>query len=220
MAENEDSEAMLENHLHQQYAENDNKRSSVFTSFIVGIIALFGFYGFVYVNTNKREWNFDIQEFLLMSFITIGILFFLAILALYYGYALRRDQFIINKIREERYKKNGTDMKKIFGDLYSPFGKKCRDFIPDFYNFFYWLFFISEIFLGIISIIKVICIVFSNNLFCDCKNIICFMLFFISLIIFIFYTLKFRCRYFDRYEEKQLQVPKKCGDSKDCSSRE
>jgi len=77
MTENENNEVILENHLHQQYAENDNNRIGTFTSFIVGIIALFGFYGYVFVNTNKREyWNFDIQEFLLMTFITIGILFF------------------------------------------------------------------------------------------------------------------------------------------------
>ena len=76
MTENEYSEEILENHLHQQYAENDNNRIGVFTSFIVGIIALFGFYGYVFVNTNSREyWNFNLQEYLLMTFITIGILF-------------------------------------------------------------------------------------------------------------------------------------------------
>jgi hypothetical protein len=41
----------IENQLHEQYAINDNERKSSFITFIVGIVALFGFYGYVFVYT-------------------------------------------------------------------------------------------------------------------------------------------------------------------------
>jgi hypothetical protein len=49
------SQEELENQLHHQYAENDNSRTQVFTSFIIGIVALFGFYGYVFVNTYSES---------------------------------------------------------------------------------------------------------------------------------------------------------------------
>jgi hypothetical protein len=195
---------ILENQLHQQLAENDNNRNSVFSSFIVGIIALFGFYGYVFVNTNRRKyWNFDIQEFLLMSFVTIGILFFLAILALNLGYSYRRDQFIVHNIRKERYK-NKEEMEKIFGNLYSPQNKNILDFIPNFYNLFYWLFLFSEIFILFTAILKVFEILKINDII---NNTILFYKYYrISHIVmlfhvfFIFLTIIFRFLYYLKYK--------------------
>jgi len=223
-AEYENSEKILENQLHQQFAENDNKRIGTFTTFLGSIIALFGYYGYVFANikidTNSdtnicKTLNFGIQEFLLISFVTIGILFFLSILTLNLGYSFRRDHFIINNIRVKRYKESKKDMKEIFGSIYSPFGKCCCDFLPDFYNLFYWLFFISEIFLGIITIKKVICIIISN---CNCKDIIYFILFLASFILFFLFTIIARCCYFKKYKdiEKQSQTQKE-DQFKDCS---
>jgi len=201
MTENENSEETLENQLHQQYAENDNNRIGVFTSFIVGIISLFGFYGYVFVNTNSREnWNFNLQEYLLMSFITIGMLFFLAVLAIYFGYSVRRDQLIVHNIRIKRYKKE-TEMGKIFGKIYSPVGKRINNFIPDFFNLFYWLFFISEVFIFITTILKIIDIVNTGITFCNCKNILYITFIMIFNIIFIILTHKFRKCYFIKYEK-------------------
>jgi len=157
-------EAALEDQLHQQYAENDNNRSNIFITFIVGIIALFGFYGYVFVNTNGREdCKFTLQVYLLMSFVTIGILFFLSLLSLFYGYALRRDQLIVYNIRRKRYN-NEERMKGIFGELYNPFDKGFIGFLPDFYNLFYFLFFFSEIFILITTIIKIETYIRINNI--------------------------------------------------------
>jgi len=212
MADNENNEAVLENQLHEQYAVNDNNRIGVFTSFIVGIIALFGFYGYVFVNTNKRKcWNFDIQEFLLMSFITIGILFFLALLSLYLGYSLRRDHFIVNNIREKRYKKETkAEMERIFGELYSPKNKSCSDFLPDYYNLFYWLFFSSEIFLFITAILK---ISDFDNSFCNWKNILCVFIVMLFHVIFIISTLISRKCYHNKYKEINRQKDAATGPS-------
>jgi len=197
MLEQMKSEETLEDQLHQQYAENDNNRIGVFTSFIIGIIALFGLYGYVFVNTNSREyWNFNSLEYLLMSFITIGILFFLALLALYFGYSLRRDQIIINNIRKNRYK-DDEKMKKIFKKLYNPHDKDYFNFLPDFYNLFFWLFFSSEIFLHITAILKIIEIEKSGILISKC---IVFS-FFLFHIVFIALTLIIRCCYLNKYKK-------------------
>jgi len=196
--EHEKREEVLENDLHQQYAENDNNRIGVFTSFIIGIVALFGFYGYVFVNTNSREyWNFNIQEYLLMSFITIGILFFLAILALYFGYSLRRDHLIVYKIRRKRYN-NEIKMEGIFGKLYCPLGKSFCSFIPDFYNLFYCLFLISEIFILFTTILKITDIINTGISFCDNKSIIFIIMPF--HIIFIIFTFIFRLHYYKKYK--------------------
>jgi hypothetical protein len=201
MADSKDSETALEDQLHQQLSENDNNRNSIFTSFIVGIIALFGFYGYVFVNTNKRSnWNFDIQEFLLMSFVTIGILFFLAILALNLGYSFRRDQFIVYKIRKKRYK---TGMEKIFGKIYSPYNKNRCSFLPDYYNLFYWLFFASEVFLHITAIIKI------YDTVCICKYKCIIYIIMLLHFVFIISTLILRfCCYYRKYEKITENCPR------------
>jgi len=196
MTENENREETLEDHLHQQYAENDNHRIGVFTSFIVGIISLFGFYGYVFVNTNNREYSkFSLQEYLLMSFVTIGILFFLAILVTYLGYSVRRDHFIVYNIRIKRYKIE-TEMEKIFGKLYDPRGKKFLSFLPDLYNLFYWLFFISEIFIFITIYNKINDIKNNDNQLC--KNIIILHIILLYFI-FIILTVVFRIKYYFKY---------------------
>jgi len=190
----------LENQLHQQLAENDNNRISTFLSFIVGIIALFGFYGYVYVNTYKRKWRFDANEFLLMAIITIGILCFFSILALNLGYSFRRDQFIVYKIRKKRYK-NEENYKEIFGGIYTPFRKEYYNFIPGFYNFFYWLFSVSGIFIDVTIYIKnkEIGIFFTN---CNWKD-----MFYIFLSFHIILLLIFRFYYFWKYKEEAKKIP-------------
>jgi hypothetical protein len=197
-ARNKKSEETLENHLHKQYAENDNNRIGALISFTTGIIALFGFYGYVFVNTNRREyWNFDMQEYLLMSLITTGILFFLAILALYLGYSFRRDHLIVGNIRKERYKKNKKRMKNIFGKLYSARNKSIWNFIPDFYNLFYWLFLFSEIFIHITAILKISDIINSCISFYRYYSILHIVMLF--HVIFIFLTIIVRFYYYYKY---------------------
>jgi len=212
LAKNESSEKTLEDQLHEQLAENNNNRVSTFLSFIVGIIALFGFYGFVYVNTCKREWRFNIDEFLLMSFVTIGILFFLTILVLDLGYAFRRDQFVVDNIRKKRYEESGKNIDKIFGEKssnsnksYFADRKEPCDFLPNFYNLFYWLFFLSEIFIGIITIKKVVFIFIYKHSLLNCKNLIYLLLFFISCIIFIILSERFKRCYYKKYKDRDKQ---------------
>jgi uncharacterized protein with PQ loop repeat len=210
MEEHEKNEEELENQLHRQYAENDNSRSGVFTSFIIGIVALFGFYGYVFVSTNnQKRWNFDMQEFLLMSFITIGILFFLAILALNLGYSLRRDHFIVYNIRKKRYSWNKIEMKEIFGKLYKPSGKGFWEFIIDFYNLFYWLFFFFVIFIHITTIMKICEIKKAGISLCEYEYTLYPVILF--HILFIILTLVFRLRCYCKYSRDIKKTRKRKG---------
>jgi len=213
MAEYENTEKVLENQLHQQFAENDNNRIGTFLSFIAGLITLLGVYGYVFANistdtnTDTNCCNvvtFSIQVFLLLSFVTLGILCFFSILALNLGYSSRRDQFIIYRIRLKRYNNDKKEMEKIFGGIYSPFGKGCCDFIPGFYNIFYWLFFVTEIFIGIITFIKAICTNIFEIPFCLCSDKFYFYLF-LSGSVFILLTLIFRCCYLGKYSKDQYK---------------
>jgi hypothetical protein len=202
MEEHENREEELENQLHRQYAENENSRAGIFTSFIIGIVALFGFYGYVFVNTeenNRGCWNFNMQEFLLMSFIVIGILFFLATLALYLGYSLRRDHLVVYNIRMKRYNFDEKKMGEIFGESYIPSKKCCSDFILDFYNLFYWLFFCSEIFIHITTIIKICNIKHAGIPFCEYEHILYPVM--LLHLVFIISTLKFRRCYYKKYKK-------------------
>jgi hypothetical protein len=133
-----------------------------------------------------------------MSFITIGILFFLAILALHLGHALRRDQIIVYRIRKKRYN-NETERKEIFGDMYNPFKKNFYEFIPDFYNLFFWLFFWSEVFIHITVILKIIDIEDDGIPFCEYVYILCPVM--LLHVFFIILTLKKRRCYYKKYEE-------------------
>jgi len=205
MASKVNNQETLENQLHEQLAQNDNNRISTFITFIIGIFALFSAFGYVYVNTNIcKDSKFHIGVFLLMSFVTIGILCFLSLLTLCFGYSFRRDQLIVHIIRKKRFS-NDKIMIKAFDEIYSPLKEKDRDFLPDFYNLFYWLFLLSEIFLGVITIIKVLCIMQFEYCFCTCKNILSLFLYFICFLIFIFLSLKFRCCYSDKYNKRKVK---------------
>lgn len=192
-----DIQEELDKQLHSQYSENDNSRSGIFLSFIMGIIALFGTYGYVFIHTNI---NFDTNidklligntEFALISVITIGILFFLAVLSLHFGYSLRRDQIVINNIRNKYY--TVEKKKETFGDLYKSNNKNYFSFLPDFYNLFYWLFFCSEIFIFFTTILKI----YKDNWCCILVNFI-----FTIHIIAIILSIVFRCCYYEKYLKK------------------
>jgi hypothetical protein len=130
-------------------------------------------------------------------------------LALHLGHALRRDQIIVYRIRKKRYNNETEEIKKIFGKLYNPSGKCFCDFLPDFYNLFYWLFFSSEIFIHITTIIKI----------CEIKNTVIsfdeyeYILYPVMLIhvFFIILTLKIRRCYYNKYR----QATKECPDMKE-----
>ncbi len=162
MCDNDNNIFELEKTLHEQYAININAHTSNFVSFLVGILAIFGSYGYVYVSTCNEFANenvilnkdvFYLDALLYLSFVVNGILAFMSILSLHLGYSIRRDHLIIQKIRDKYYQ-NEIVKKNIFGNIYKADNKFFKNFIPEYYNNFYYLFLFSQIFIVITIAIK------------------------------------------------------------------
>ena len=140
----------LEKQLHEQYAINNNAHTSSFISFVVALLALFGALGYVYAFTppyggyNHHD-IFSIDVFFLLSIVVSAILLFLACICSHLGCSQRRDNIVITRIRE----KCGFDT-----TYNNPLKKNRKDFLPDYYNIFYWLFVSAQIGILILTIMK------------------------------------------------------------------
>lgn len=151
----------LESQLHEQYAINNNANIGSFVTFLVALLALFGFFGYAFVYSSSeyslngnliKEGIMTLDVFLLFSMIVIGMLFFLSLISLQLGYSSRSNQIIIDRIRERYFENN---KKVIFGNSYSPKGKTWGSFIQDYFNLFFWLFFCGQILLIFFSSLKI-----------------------------------------------------------------
>lgn len=199
MSEEEKSEQRfeLEKHLHEQYAINTNAHTASFISFVVALLVLFGAFGYVYAHTlnvwSSSEYDqlssidsgyllvpvqshglemtipqkdlFTLDQFLGLALVVSGVLCFLACLSLQIGFTHRRDQVIIQEIRERHGLRTKYETAK---------DKEKKNYIPDFYQLFFLLFVVAQIFVFLASLLKV---AFS----CACSwrlilIILCFML--------------------------------------------
>lgn len=122
-------------HLHEQYAVNNNAKLSSAVTLIVGLLAVVGAYGYVFLHTSltngKSELLNSKAEFTLLSLIltataatiVLGVLIYIC---MYQGFAQRKGQFIIYAIRcYHGFKIKNKDEERIFPDNYHPFDKKC-----------------------------------------------------------------------------------------------
>ncbi len=194
----------LESQLHEQYAINNNANVGSFVTFLVALLALFGFFGYAFV-FSSNEFSFDgklikdgimtLDVFFLFSIIVFGMLFFLSLISLQLGYSSRSNQIIIDRIRNQYFAKN---KKTIFGKSYSPLKKTWLNFIQDYFNFFYWLFFCGQILVFLFAIIKTIQNTFIANAVWSFWGILVIFVFIIQFG-FLFLTLYFRSHYFVKY---------------------
>lgn len=192
-----DPQFELEKQLHEQYAINNNAHIGSFITFLIALLSLFGSFGYVYVHSSTDSTKCGIitlDVFFLFSIVVAGMLFFLSLISLQLGYSNRSNQIVINRIRDKYFKEN---KKEIFGigKSYSPLEKNCWDFIQGFFNSFYWLFFVGQIFVLILTIFKHKII--SSDLNCSWTFFLCF----IYLVQFglIVSTLRYREIYFEKY---------------------
>ena len=183
--------------LHQQYAENDAKKTETLIKFFMGITFVLTGYGLVYSYPFFHKGSMESTSFyyLLQSItILVDIVFvFLSFLCVNFGYATRRDQIIIEKIRKDYISNYG----RIFGKLYSASGKSLFSFIPNHYLILY-------IFINIIIICLAISGCYYHNyeelLFktatISCNYSCCFFLFaLVSIVANVFYLLYKYCKY-------------------------
>ena len=187
----------LEKHLHEQYAINTNAHTASFISFVVALLVLFGAFGYVYAHTlnvwSSSEYDqlssidsgyllvpvqshglemtipqkdlFTLDQFLGLAIVVSCMLCFLACLSLQIGYSHRRDQVIIQEIRKKYQLETMYELAKNVG---------IKNFIPDFYQLFFLLFVVAQIFVFLATLLKV-------SLFCAWSwwlilMVLCFML--------------------------------------------
>lgn len=150
----------LEKQLHEQYAINANQSSSTFVTFTVALFALLGFYGYAYLLVETMNHPFISKiDFFILFIIVEGILLFLSMIAAQLGYAQRRDQFIIDKIRKKSYTDGLTFTTNEYEALFSGYNpqkslRSLRKFLPGFYNLFFWLFQVTMVCVFILTVFK------------------------------------------------------------------
>jgi hypothetical protein len=114
----------IEEHLHEQYAINNNSKLSTIVTFIVAIFAVFGAYGYVYLYTspelpsgfrllvehckccNYSEYEFTLWALFIVAVAVYFVLWIIFHICIYQGSAQRGEQFITFAIRHKAYKDN------------------------------------------------------------------------------------------------------------------
>jgi magnesium-transporting ATPase (P-type) len=199
-----DEQFELEKQLHEQYAINNNANVGSFVSFVVALLALFVFFGYSFIfSTNQFSTKeglikggiLTLDVYYLFTIIVIGMLFFLSLVSLQLGYSNRSNQIIIDRIRETYFKKNKG---RIFGKNYSPKKKTWCNFIQDYFNLFYWLFFCGQLLILIFTIYKTFQNICLKNTTLSYWVILVIFVFLIQLGA-IFFSLCFRSHYFVKY---------------------
>ena len=118
--------------LHEQYAINNNANLSTIMALVIALIAVIGYYGFVFINTTSEfidnsydlydpsKGMYSIKALMLIYLASISILTILVCLCTYQGIAQRKEQFIIHAIRVKRFSANSD----ILPNNYIPYLKK------------------------------------------------------------------------------------------------
>ena len=201
----EDRKFELYKQLHEQYAVNDNNKTSSVISFLAAIFSIFVGYGFTFYYDNTGE---------CLVAVTIAsqlMLIFLCILCLYFGYSTRRDQFITYKIREKYH---------VQIPYTNPFERKTNwfNYLPDYYAIMYYgcIFFMLAI--SIMSycklsnmdeeIIKLLIPNSSNNLISNPSNNLLSVFSIeigVLLIVMLVFTICYKCKY-QKFKKKKYNL--------------
>ena len=118
----------LEKHLHEQYAINNNSKTSSLTAILAAVMIAFTAFGYVLYH---RPHNIDLL--LCASNAVIGVIVLLYVIAIYLGTDQRKEQFVSFAIRVKNYKKY-SDYNSIYPKNYNPFNKTFCNFVQGLYN--------------------------------------------------------------------------------------
>ena len=160
--------------LHEQYAVNNNANLSSMVTLIVGVIAVIGYYGYVFVHTVEdfgcgnelfmQGEHFTMTTLLLTYLSATCILAILMRLCIYQGIAQRKEQIIIENIR--KHYDTSNDFKNIFPESYTARDKDKSNVIQGLFGEFVKTFRMIIIGLTIITVIRAALALFS--IYCTC----------------------------------------------------
>jgi len=135
----------LASQLHEQYAINNNAYFSSIITLMCCLLVVIGFYGYVFVYTSLK-WaenmgslfindSFTIDVLLYTTIASYFIIFIIYYICAYQGYQQRKEQFIVNCIRESAgLCVSGEE--SLFPEGYFPHNKERYDFIQGLYGEF------------------------------------------------------------------------------------
>ena len=165
----------LEKQLHEQYAINNNSKTTSLTTIIAAVMVAFTAFGYVLYHSQH-----NIDLLLCASNAVIGIIVLLYVIAIYLGTDQRKEQFVSFAIRVKNYGK-GSGYNSIYPKNYSPFHKTLCNFVQGLYN----LLSVALVCCLIVVVITTIC---AKGGYVDCPLFHCCWA--VSLMYMLYYRLK------------------------------
>ena len=164
----------LEKHLHEQYAINNNSKTSSLIAILAAVMIAFTAFGYVLYHSPH-----SINMLLCASNAVIGVIILLYIVATYLGTDQRKEQFISFAIRVKDYKIQ--EYNSIFPKNYNPFHKTLCNFVQGLYN-------LLSVALVCCLIAVVITTIWAKGRYVDCPLFHCCWA--VSLMYMLYYRLK------------------------------
>lgn len=224
----------IEKQLHEQYAINNNSNLSSVITLLVTMFAVFGGYGYVYLNSNldfygdftlitNSTYTFD--ALLITTFATLLVLLIMIHICIYQGYNQRMEQFIIFSIRWEKYNDVSTNKEKIenylnkeynniYPENYHPFSKNKQTFVQGLFGEIIKILHSLILTISIATLLKTFFIEYIN----ECAKVIILTFYTIIALLalskLLFYTWKYERPYI-KYKKRhnnyieQLQIDNK-----------
>lgn len=195
----------LEKQLHEQYSSNSNAHLNIFLTFTATLFVLFGIFGIVFAKTlpsgiEGSPW-FRIENFLWLSMIVMGVLCFLTCLSVFLGYAERRDQLQLFRIRDK------YGLKTVYS---APYNRPICYYLTGYYRLFFTALFFSQLLVIAASLYKISQFKCRCGCPCFCWRLclIACVIYALCLVITIYYVIKYYMNYkrtetrAKEYEEK------------------
>ena len=159
----------IERQLHEQYAENNNSYLGHIVSLVVGLFAVIGLYGNVFIKSNLLFEKADGYEYTMgdlciaaaFAYIALGIM---AYICIYLGIHQRHEHFVVWAIRKKFYGKDYVDKPKIYYEDYIPFVKNPFAIIKGLYGEFVKIISLVTLCILVSLAIKVYCCIHSTDL--------------------------------------------------------
>lgn len=195
---NKEAQKEMLMHLHEQFAINHNENLGSLITLFVAMLGVLGAYGAILLDAGNFGGHFDYEERVIITTIFADlVLTILIIINAYQGYHVRKDQFVIHRIRKfyglDRLQNN--DGSSVVD--YTPHKKNILTYITGLYGIFAGILFSVLVFLNVVSIISL------NNLFAEINAttwlaiallIICCLCIFTILFIIYYYWNKYKAK--------------------------
>lgn len=139
-------QTQLELQPHEQYATNNNAYLGSIVVLLTALLAVFAGYGYVFLRTSLTATTdfgvmcggdaFTLDALLLTILAVVGVIAVCYVICAYQGCAQRKEQFIINAIRQKYYGEDINGPFRLFRQDYSPWGKEGHQIFQGLYGLF------------------------------------------------------------------------------------